>query len=189
MVPPNKMVFGDPNLCVGCHSCEVACALAHSAAANVHEAASMSGLVARVEVVRVGAVNVPMQCRQCENAPCARVCPVGAMRQNDGQGAVWVDEEACIGCKMCTVACPFGAVQVVTRPAGGPTNGGVAVKCDLCVEWRARKGESRTACEAACPTRAISFVNIEDYRTARVDRAAASVALTNSNRATALRGQ
>lgn len=51
---------------------------------------------------------MPVQCRHCEDAPCLKVCPVQAISQVDG--AVQLNEGLCIGCNLCAVACPFGAI-------------------------------------------------------------------------------
>lgn len=180
--PPNKIIYVDTNLCVGCHSCEMSCAMAHSSATSMFEAAAMRGLVARIHVVAVDGASVPMQCRQCEDAPCAKVCPTGAIRQNEGHGSVSINEQTCIGCKLCTMVCPFGVVQVVNQPAvEGRTNGGVATKCDLCSEWREREGKHRTACEEACLTRAIRLVDLNEYRLALVKARAAEIAASHRN--------
>ena len=75
---------------------------------------------------------VPRLCMQCENSPCTAVCPVGATYRT-ADGIVLVDEERCIGCGYCVVACPYGARYIV--PAGGDTPSGVAGvadKCTLC---------------------------------------------------------
>jgi len=180
--PPNKIIYVDTGRCLGCHSCEIACATAHSSAASVFEAAAMRGLHSRIHVVAVDGGSVPMQCRQCEDAPCAKVCPTGAMRQNDGHGAVSINEQSCIGCKLCTMVCPFGVVQVVNQPVvEGRTNGGVASKCDLCTEWREREGKQRTACEESCATRAIRLVDLQEYRIALVKARAAEIAAAHRN--------
>ena len=55
---------------------------------------------------------------QCENSPCTAVCPVGATYRT-ADGVVLVDEDRCIGCGYCVVACPYGARYIV--PAGGDT--------------------------------------------------------------------
>lgn len=168
-VPPSRIIYADPSHCMGCHGCEIACAVAHSDAESIYDAASTKGLVSRTHVIAVGDVSLPMQCRQCEDAPCAKICPTGAIRQAEGTGAVTLDEQNCIGCKLCTMVCPFGAVVVTSRSTlDGRSYGGVATKCDLCAEWREANGEHQTACEAACPTKAISLVDLSEYRMAIV---------------------
>jgi carbon-monoxide dehydrogenase iron sulfur subunit len=155
----------------------MACAVAHSDAQNIFEAATMEGLVSRTHVVSVDGASVPMQCRQCEDAPCTKVCPTGAMRQAESLGNVSLDEQSCIGCKLCSMVCPFGVITVVNRPVeGGLTNGGVATKCDLCVEWREKTGQSQTACENACPSKAIRLVDLYQYRQALTKARAAEIA-------------
>jgi len=180
--PPNKIIYVDTNHCVGCHSCELSCAMAHSTAENVFAATAMSGLISRIHVVAVDGASVPMQCRQCEDAPCTKVCPTGAMRQAEHKGSVSIDEQSCIGCKLCTMVCPFGVVTVVNKPANdGRTNGGVATKCDLCTEWRERQGKELTACQEACPTKAIRLVDLTEYRLALVKVRAAEIAAAHRN--------
>ena len=173
----NKIIYVDPGQCLGCHSCELACALAHSDAADVHAMIHVPGLFSRTHVVAVDGACVPMQCRQCEDAPCTKVCPTGAMRQAEGKGSVSVNEQACIGCKLCTMVCPFGVVTVISRPvADRRTNGGVATKCDLCADWRKAQGKNQTACQEACPTMAIRLVDLAEYRLALVKARAAEIA-------------
>ena len=58
----------------------------------------------RLTVVRDGGLAVPVQCRQCEAAPCAAACPTGALF-SDGR-SVAVNTAACTGCKACLAACP-----------------------------------------------------------------------------------
>ena len=181
-VPPNKIIYVDPGHCVGCHSCEMSCAMAHSSASTIFEAAALHGLVSRTHVVAVDDACVPMQCRHCEDAPCTKVCPTGAIRQSEGRGSVFIDEQSCIGCKLCTMVCPFGVVTVVNQPvAEGRTNGGVATKCDLCVEWREQHGKEQTACQEACQTKAIRLVDLTEYRLALVKARAAEIVAAHRN--------
>lgn len=51
---------------------------------------------------------VPRPCMHCENPPCVKVCPVQATYR-DAEGIVRQNYERCIGCRFCTVACPFSA--------------------------------------------------------------------------------
>ena len=141
--------------CVGCLSCELACALEHSESADLTGAVRESPRArSRISVLKGEQLAVPMQCRQCEDAPCMVICPVKALYREDGvSGPVLLNEETCIGCKMCVLACPFGLVDVdVERKK--------AVKCDQCAE-RVQGGQL-PACVAACPTEALEFKALDE---------------------------
>jgi len=99
-------------------------------------------------------------CMQCENSPCTGVCPVGATYRTP-DGIILVDEERCIGCGYCVVACPYGARYIV--PAGGDMPrgvAGVADKCTFCYH-RITTGR-RPACVEACPVGARTFGDLND---------------------------
>lgn len=113
----NRFVIAEPTLCIGCNTCMAACTLVHKAA----------GLQShpRLTVMRNATHTAPVLCRQCEDAPCAQVCPVRAIQQ-DGD-AVVLNETLCIGCKLCAMACPFGAIT----PSGTPYTGVAASAAGL----------------------------------------------------------
>ena len=103
---------------------------------------------------------VPHLCMQCEDAPCISVCPVGATFHTP-DGIVLIDQDRCIGCGYCIVACPYGARYIV--PAGGNMPGGVpgvADKCTFCYH-RITTGR-RPACVEACPVGARAFGDLND---------------------------
>jgi len=168
--PPreNLIIHAQPDLCMGCHACELACAVAHVEGHDLLSAvAAKLPLQPRIHVVMVDGATMPMQCRQCEDAPCTKVCPTGACRQTDGQ--VEIIEQHCIGCKLCVMVCPFGAITVrseVVAEGISLTNHGVATKCDLCVDFRAETGATEPACVQSCPTKAIQLVDLDEYRAA-----------------------
>lgn len=169
----NAIVFSDPEKCLGCHSCELSCAVAHGGY-DLH-AAAVQGLTLRPRnrVVAAGGVTMPVQCRQCEDAPCAFACPTGAILQEEGM--VGIREKNCVGCKVCVMVCPFGAISVKAEadaPPDGRTNRGVARKCDLC----ARTGREVPACIEACPTRALSLVDLEAFRQSLLEARVAELA-------------
>jgi hydrogenase-4 component A len=103
----NRMVIADPRRCIGCYACVAGCVESHR----------MAGLQAypRLYIIHtLPAGTMPIQCRHCEEPACAAVCPVNAItRRDDG---IQINESLCIGCKMCGLACPFGAII----PGGTP---------------------------------------------------------------------
>ncbi len=135
--------------CIGCKSCELACAVAHSESKDLYEAVSGSEQSAsRIKVAKSGEFDVPLKCRHCANAPCMKVCPVEAVSRVGEDGPVVVDVEKCTGCELCVLACPFGAIRI------GP-DGKVALKCDQCYE-RLEQG-LMPACVDACSTNALVY--------------------------------
>ena len=139
----NKFVIADPSRCIGCRTCELSCAIAHGNGSAI--SMSFSSFSPRISVVKAGDVTVPVMCKQCEDAPCVKACPTGALVR--ANGFVEIHEERCIGCKSCVVACPFGAIDILMK-AGKAS----VIKCDLCV------GQSTgPACIKTCPTNALSL--------------------------------
>ena len=147
-----KRIVADVKKCLACRACEHACALAHASTDDLLEAIT-GGARPRVYIEAAGSFAVPLQCRHCEDAPCARVCPSGALSREDENAPVLVDAEKCIGCTFCVQVCPFGVI----RPGPG---GKAVIKCDLCIR---RQAEGLApACVAACPVGALSFEEVED---------------------------
>ena len=93
-------------------------------------------------------------CNHCFEPACAKVCPSGAMRKRE-DGFVVVDTETCIGCKYCSMACPYGAPQYNAEK-------GHMTKCDGCYE-RVADGK-QPICVESCPLRALEFGPIEELR-------------------------
>ncbi|MEW5867650.1 MAG: 4Fe-4S dicluster domain-containing protein [Chloroflexota bacterium] len=105
----NHFVIADNRKCVACYACVAACAENHRKA----------GLQAypRLYVTHTPAGAMPIQCRHCEDAMCALVCPVKAITHQEH--SIQINESLCIGCKMCALACPFGNIL----PGGTPVPG------------------------------------------------------------------
>ncbi len=133
----DKALVIDVGKCTGCRQCELACSYEHTGTFN--PARSRITVFDFHEKGRF----VPYTCTQCDQAWCQQVCPVGAITNEDGVKVV--DAAICVGCKVCTIACPFGTINY--EPASGKV-----IKCDLC------GGEP--ACAAACPTEAIVFTDV-----------------------------
>jgi len=104
-------------------------------------------------------LHFPRSCLHCETPACVTVCPTGASYKRAEDGIVLVDEDKCIGCKLCSWACPYGAREY------SPVEG-VMKKCTLCVDriYNEHLDESERvpACVQACPTRARHFGDLGD---------------------------
>jgi len=141
--------------CLGCRSCELACAVAHSESKDIFKAVREDPKPRRrVNVESAGAHGLPLQCRHCENAPCIMACPTEAMHRDSQNGPVLIDEARCIGCKLCMVVCPFGSISA-------SADGKAVLKCDLC-QKRLEAGQE-PACVAACLTHALQFVDVQEH--------------------------
>lgn len=86
---------------------------------------------------------MPVQCRHCDDAPCIKVCPVEAIRQTDD--AVQLNESLCIGCNLCAVACPFGAIQ-----SGGSRPVAIANSYDTYIPCSIRSSNPSTSAGLSC---------------------------------------
>jgi Fe-S-cluster-containing dehydrogenase component len=96
----------DLKKCVGCNACTIACKAENKTPPGV-----TYHVVIEEEIGRYPNVTrrfLPRPCLQCQHPPCVRVCPVNATYKR-ADGVVVVDYEACIGCRYCLVACPYGA--------------------------------------------------------------------------------
>jgi len=147
-----KIIYIDPEKCLACRSCKLACAVAHSKSKDLVTAISEEPRPAnRVSVIGIDEITAPLQCRHCEDAPCVAICPSGALRKEEN-GIIFLDAQLCIGCNFCVIVCPFGVLKTNRE-------GKAVIKCDLCRE-RLEKGEE-PACVYACPTKALKFVEPE----------------------------
>ncbi|HEY2395479.1 MAG TPA: 4Fe-4S dicluster domain-containing protein [Rudaea sp.] len=104
-------------------------------------------------------VHFPRSCLHCETPDCVTVCPTGASYKRAEDGIVLVDEDLCIGCKLCSWACPYGAREYSEVR-------GTMQKCTLCVDRIYNESfdeiDRQPACVMACPTRARHFGDLGD---------------------------
>jgi carbon-monoxide dehydrogenase iron sulfur subunit len=162
--------------CLGCKTCELACAVEHSASRELEKAARETPAPqSRVHVMQGSGFAAPLQCRQCEDASCVAACPTGALLRHGQEEPVLLDRDRCIGCMWCVEACPFGVIAM-------DNGNGAVVKCDQCFE-RAQRGEP-PVCVEACPTNALECQRLDavvaekrDAYLVRIERAAQEAAL------------
>jgi molybdopterin-containing oxidoreductase family iron-sulfur binding subunit len=178
--------------CIGCRKCAHACLRENNQSRSDPDDIEMSYI--RVLELKKGAINLetssvyydpatvpqpdkyymPVQCHQCREAPCTRVCPVKATWRED-DGLVVVDYNWCIGCRYCMAACPYDArrfnyekptinAAAINRDQSYLSNRirpkGVVEKCTFCLH-RTRAGKY-PACLEVCPTGARIFGNLRD---------------------------
>ncbi|HTA66068.1 MAG TPA: 4Fe-4S dicluster domain-containing protein [Xanthomonadaceae bacterium] len=172
----------DLDTCVGCHACAVACKEWNAGGIagpltdenpygkdpfgvwfNRVHSYDVAGLGEAEAGARTKGpdltVHFPRSCLHCEQPACVTVCPTGASYKRADDGIVLVDEDKCIGCKLCSWACPYGAREYSAVE-------GVMKKCTLCVDRiyneHLDETERQPACVQACPTRARHFGDLGD---------------------------
>jgi anaerobic carbon-monoxide dehydrogenase iron sulfur subunit len=133
-----KLLEIDPDLCTGCGLCMAACSLQHEG-----ECSTSSSRV-KVLIDEHKGMSMPVVCMQCQDAPCAEICPRRAITRDPRSGAYVVNPDLCIGCRLCVLVCPVGAICFDIRRARH------ALKCDLC------DGDPR--CAIFCPPHAITVI-------------------------------
>jgi len=145
-----KSILYDSTQCIDCKLCEKACAernkLPYTEEVAAQESLSAHKLTA---VIAKGDKFMRRLCMNCEDPTCASVCPVAALRKT-AAGPVTYDQDRCIGCRYCMMACPFN----VPKYEWGKLLPRVR-KCDMCAD-RVAAGKP-TACAEACPTGATKF--------------------------------
>ena len=147
-----KKIFLELERCDGCLTCTLACAAEHSKSKSI-TGAMAEGIQPRLEVEAAGNKAVPVLCHHCEEPACVEACMTGAMKKDPESGLVTNEghEQKCIGCWMCIMACPYGAIK---QNQGREK---VALKCDGCV------GREIPACVDSCPNRALVYAEPDDF--------------------------
>ena len=144
----------NPEKCTGCRTCEMVCAVKHHGGSNPSRS--------RIKVMKweMDGVYIPMACQQCQDAPCAGVCPAGALSRNDEMNTIEVDYDKCIGCRSCVAVCPFGAM-------GFNSIDKQVFKCDLC--------DGDPQCVRFCEVKCVEYVDADDQAILKKQEAAAKL--------------
>jgi carbon-monoxide dehydrogenase iron sulfur subunit len=146
-----KKVYVKEDVCIGCGLCEVYCRLKHSKSKDLIKAYKQETPrpISRLRVDESGIVSFSVRCQHCDDAPCIRACLTGALSRDPETSLVVVDEERCIGCGTCVLACPLGVPKLDTSEK-------IMVKCDLCQD------EELPVCVANCPNEALLYVDVAE---------------------------
>jgi Fe-S-cluster-containing dehydrogenase component len=146
----------DLDKCFACQSCTVACRMENNTPIAGPDQTARDRVILWNEVLpfidgeypQVNVLLVPRPCQHCDNPPCTKVCPVKATYKNE-EGIVLVDWDRCIGCRFCTVACPYQVryfnwyqpewpealkAHLNPDPEVAPRPKGVVEKCTFCIQ-------------------------------------------------------
>jgi carbon-monoxide dehydrogenase iron sulfur subunit len=134
---------------MGCGTCEVYCTVEHSKSKDIVKAYNREQPrpISRIRLEMNKPVSFAIQCRHCQNAPCASACLTGAMQKDSESGLVTHNPEKCMGCWTCIMVCPFGAIKMDVQNR-------IIAKCDRCLSLDV------PACVAKCPNGALELKEI-----------------------------
>ena len=165
-IPGRRWIMAiDLAKCDGCGKCSEACSKMHF----IPPTREWIKVLKIKDSENTAPYYFPQPCYQCDNPPCTKVCPVDAtFKRNDG--VVLIDNDRCIGCRLCMAACPYNvrsfnwelteeAVEAKNQPyspeRGYPRKIGTVEKCDFCPDMAA--AGKLPACAFICPMGAIYY--------------------------------
>jgi len=164
----------DATVCIGCKVCQVACKeknempAEHSAPEAIwDDPVDLSSKTLNIiKVYKDGTgenkdseINgfsfIKRHCMHCVDPSCVSACPVSALKKDPQNGVVSYNEDACIGCRYCQVACPYNIPKFEYDKPFPKIR-----KCQLC-NHRYKEGKYSACCEF-CPTGASIFGKVTD---------------------------
>lgn len=173
--------------CTRCHACIAACRIEHFLPLGM----TWPRLIAwETDIPGEELSTIPVRCNQCKEAPCVEVCPAEATKKRE-DGIVYVDNDKCVGCRYCIIACPYqnrtffskdkdpgyfpGSERTRFEKAGHKLyehQAGTTEKCDFCLERidagmakglvPGKDREATPACVNTCQARALTFGDLDD---------------------------
>ncbi|UCC16729.1 MAG: 4Fe-4S dicluster domain-containing protein [Dehalococcoidales bacterium] len=153
-----KTIVFDPFLCTGCMRCMTTCSTYNNGATSLakarlhvarHEGHAITEIDEEDELIFEA-----LTCQQCDTPYCMHFCPVSAIRRNEETGAMVINYDNCVGCRMCMAGCPFGAIRYDTLRKR-------VFKCELC--------DGDPQCVKFCPVEALKFLPKSVANTPKLD--------------------
>ena len=170
--------------CTRCHACVAACRIEHFLPLRI----TWPRLIAWENETEI--TTIPVRCNQCKKAPCVDVCPAQATAKRP-DGIVWVDQNKCVGCRYCVIACPYQNRTFLSKDKNPgyfpgfrhtrfeekgkklyPHQVGTTEKCNFCMERidaGLAKGlkpgidrDATPACVNTCQAKALTFGDLAD---------------------------
>lgn len=155
-------ILVSPELCIGCRACQVACKSWNQLPGD--KTVNRGGfenppdltphLYNKIHYLEVPAATdvqrwlfVSQRCMHCDDAGCMKICPAPGALYKTKEGAVGINKEKCIGCKLCVAGCPFNVPRYDEKDK--------ISKCHLCYD-RIANG-LQPACTKTCPTGALKY--------------------------------
>jgi anaerobic carbon-monoxide dehydrogenase iron sulfur subunit len=175
-----KQVIVNPEKCVGCMQCMLACATAHSRTLELFTAVLETPRPRPRVHVGAGLFNegFPNRCRHCDPAPCQMACLTGAIFRDDSTATVLINPDRCINCASCAMACPYGVIRF-HKDWLAPPGKIIAVKCDNC-DARVSRGEI-PACVEICKTGALVYEQMDEAMKKKTDQVARTMSTGRSH--------
>jgi carbon-monoxide dehydrogenase iron sulfur subunit len=146
-----KKLYFDINKCVACRTCELVCCVGHSLNKDLFKALKEEKIsLPRIKVSSAKAKNFPVVCRHCKDPKCVDACMSAAITKDPKSGHVLYNEDRCVGCWMCVMVCPYGAIRPDKKTK-------IPIRCDLCIDLE------EPQCAKNCPVKAIVWVEEEEF--------------------------
>jgi len=166
----------DLKKCIGCKACVAVCKIRYASPLGI------SRRSVHIKDISDTRIFVSMACNHCDKPSCVAACPKRALSKDAASGVVTLDAAACVGCRRCEWACPYGSM--VFDPSTSKVD-----KCDGCVAFTPATGvPAGPRCVEACHAKALDWVDVDATFTPEAAeliadgaRVIASAALTEPN--------
>ena len=145
-----KRIFIREEFCIGCRLCEIHCTVEHSKSKDIIKVFKQEDPkpLSRIIVEEKGYYSFALQCRHCDEPYCLEACISGALYRDERSGLILHDKEKCVGCWMCIMVCPYGAIKRELNKKK------ISSKCDMCLS------RGMPVCVERCPNQALSLKEV-----------------------------